>query len=246
MQLSKKQQELKDDRGEAKVEQQRLLSLAESAAAEAAQLRAELGSREADLVECRNQNSCLSMERMRESQKMSVMEETVESMRSEAQRSIEELGKQHAIAEKLRSSMGLVQAELASEQRKAQEAVGVKSDLESRIQSLQDEVQTLQSEQIKTQEELNASREREKAALERVEEFSQEVNECTAALCQSEAALKRVSSELDACKEELVSKNNLVQQLGEALKHTRVEAADAQVWALSRPGRKKQYANMQL
>lgn len=229
MQLKKKQQELKDNRDEAKIEQQRLLSLADSSASEAAQLRAELGSREADLAECKNQNSCLSMERMRESQKMGVMEANVESMRKEAQRSIEELGEQHAIAEKLRCSMALMQAELASEQRKAQEAVGVKDDLERRIHSLQGEVQALLSEQSRTQEELNVSREREKTALERVEELSQEVDKCSAALSESEAALKRVSSDLDACQKELVSKNSLVQQLQQQLRHSRIEAADARV-----------------
>jgi uncharacterized coiled-coil DUF342 family protein len=51
-----KHQELKDARDEARAEQQRLLTMSEVATAEAAQLRAELGSREADLAEVSNRH----------------------------------------------------------------------------------------------------------------------------------------------------------------------------------------------
>lgn len=229
MQLTKRQQEIKDARDEAKVEQQRLLAMSESAAAEAARLRAELGSREADLAECKNQNSCLSMERMRECAKMGVMEANVESMRAEAQRSIGELGQQHAIAEKLESTLGLLRAELATEQRRAQEAVGVKDALEQRLKSLQDELQALQSDSMSTKAELHSSREGENKALERAEALRKEVDDCTAALRKTEGAVESISAELSACQNEVMSKNHQMKQVEEELRLARIEAAEVQV-----------------
>jgi chromosome segregation ATPase len=160
---------------------------------------------------------------------MGVMEANVESMRGEAQRSIEELGQQRAISEKLKSSLGLMQAELAIEQRKAQEAVAVKDDLENKIQSLRDELQVLQSNNTSMNHELQASTDRERKGLEVVEELSQEVRKLSAATQKSEEAVKCVSGELDECQKKLSSKNDELEHRKQELKTAQIDAADARV-----------------
>jgi chromosome segregation ATPase len=169
------------------------------------------------------------MERMRESAKMGVMEANVESMREEAQRSIEQLGQQRAISEKLKSSLGLLQAELATEQCKAQEAVAAKDDLENRIQSFRDELQALQTENKSRKHELQIVTERERKCLKHVEELTGEVKNLSEAVQRAEEAGMCASRELDACQKTLTSNNYELEQLKENLRDAQMEAADARV-----------------
>lgn len=247
VQLIKRQEELLAAREDAKLqlqgaadaahaEQRRLHSLLDSATTEAAGLRAELSSKDADLAQCKNEKSCLELERLRDKSKLGVMEANVDSMRSEAQKAIEQLNEKHAEAEGLKCSLDLLKAELASETRRADEVASKKEEVEARLRQAQ-ELKACVEQCSRTQAGMKALEAREAAALEQIEDLADQIEQhkqkgdsLQATLATSEAMSKDTSAKLTACTARLEGANQDLKRKQGELEDTRAQVSSAQVW----------------